>query len=79
MMGFSMRMVMQMLCKVCHEDIQRDDPDALDAVLRGFKVYKVCPGCNKTVSDEMMRDRNYRRRAQRCLRRKAMTRRRRTK
>lgn len=74
MMGFGMRMVMQMLCKVCGDDIQRDDEDLLDAVLRGAKAYKVCPGCNKTVSDDMMRDQNYRRRARRCIARKAMTR-----
>lgn len=71
MMVMGMRMEMQILCKVCGQNMGRGDDDLFDAILRGIAAYKLCPGCGKTVSDDMMHDQNYRRRARRCIERKA--------
>ena len=67
-MGMTMRMIM--LCKVCGEDTQRDDPDAFDAVLRGVCAYKLCPSCKRTVDDATVKCPNYRRRVRRFVARR---------
>jgi hypothetical protein len=64
-LGFSMRMAL--ICSTCDQDRAKPDPDAFMAGLCGAVPYKVCPNCHKTVSDEYMKDHNYRRRVRRFV------------
>lgn len=66
-----LRVKLALECPVCHED---RDPDAprdtiVSAALYGTSKYGVCPRCSRAVDDTRQKDRNYRARFRRFIKR----------
>lgn len=66
-----LRLKLALECPVCHEDRDPDGPrdTIVCAALYGTSKYGVCPRCSRAVDETRQKDRNYRARYRRFVRR----------